>query len=101
MKVITFEKVSFSDIKIVRLFVNALTADGEHYLLNRNNLRQPIQRQLSQKQKTFSQLSFVFLKSILISTHFPQKEDPHSSCISEIKGCEYWKWVQTLLQSER
>ena len=78
MKVITFEKVSFSDIKIVRLFVNALTADGEHYLLNRNNLRQPIQRQLSQKQKTFSELFFAFLKSILNFQHFQKIDDPQS-----------------------
>ena len=62
---------------------------------------QPTQMQLSQKQNTFSQLFFAFLKSILILTRFPKKEDPHSSCISEIKDCEYWKWVQTLLQSER
>ena len=40
--------------KILRLFVNTLTADDKHYLLNRDNLTQPIQMQLSQKQKTFS-----------------------------------------------
>ena len=28
--------------KFVRLFVNALTADDKHNLLNRDNLRQPI-----------------------------------------------------------
>ena len=52
---------------------------------------QPIQRQLSQKQKSFSQLFFVFLKSRLIFRHFQKKEDSHGSCISEIKGCEYSK----------
>ena len=51
--------------KIPRLFVNTLTADDKHYLLNRNNLTPPIQMQLSQKQKTFSQVFFGFLKAIL------------------------------------
>ena len=87
--------------KIVRLFVNALTAHEKHYLRNRDNLTQSIEMQLSQKQKPFSQLFFAFLKSILIFTHFRKKEDPHSSCISEIKDCEYCKWIETLLQSER
>ena len=37
--------------KIVRLLVNTLTADDKHYLLNRDNLAQPIHIQLSQKQR--------------------------------------------------
>ena len=64
--------------KILRLFVNALTADDKHYLLNRDNLTQPIQMQLSQKQKTFSEFFFAFLKSILNFKHFPKKDDPYS-----------------------
>ena len=48
--------------KILRLFVNTLPADDKHYLLNRENLTQRIQMQISQKQKTFSQFSFAFLK---------------------------------------
>ena len=36
------------------MFVKVLTADGKYPLLNRDNLRQPIQMQLSQKRKTFS-----------------------------------------------
>ena len=39
--------------KILRLFDNTLTADGKHYLLNKDNLTQPIQMHLSQKQKSF------------------------------------------------
>ena len=46
--------------KLVRLFLNTLTADEKHYLLNRDNLTQPIQMQVSQKQKTFSQFLFAF-----------------------------------------
>ena len=64
--------------KILRLFVNTLNADDKHYLFNRDNLGELIQMQLSQKQKTFSQFCFEFLKSILNYKHFPKKGDPHS-----------------------
>ena len=63
--------------KIVRLIVNALTADDKHYLLNRDNLRQPIQMQLSQKQKNFSEFFFAFLKTILTFEPFRKNDDPH------------------------
>ena len=52
--------------------------NGKHYLLNRDNLTHPIQIQLSQKQKTFSEFRFAFLKSILNFIHLPTKDDPHS-----------------------
>ena len=58
--------------KILRL------VDDKHYLLNRDNLTQPIQMQLYQKQKTFSEFFFAFLKSILNFKHSPQNDDPHS-----------------------
>ena len=64
--------------KILRLFVNTLIVDDKHYLLNRDNLTQPIQIQLSQKQKTFSEFFFAFSKSILIFKHLPKNDDPHS-----------------------
>ena len=46
VKVIALEKFSFSDIQN-RKTVNPLTADDKHYLLNRENLTQLIQMQLS------------------------------------------------------
>ena len=75
--------------KILGLFVNTLTVDDKHYLLNRDNLAkqiqaqlnqklyllnrdncaQRIQRQLSQKQKTFSEFFFAFSKSMLNFKH--------------------------------
>ena len=55
-----------------------MTVDDKHYLLNRDNLTQPIQMQLYQKQKTFSEFFFAFLKSILNFKHLPKKDDPHS-----------------------
>ena len=64
--------------KILGLFFNTFTADDKHYLLNRDNLGELIQMQLSQKQKTFSQFSFAFLKSLLNYKHLPKKGDPHS-----------------------
>ena len=64
--------------KILRLFFNTLTVDEKHYLLNRDNLTQPIQIQLSQKQKIFSEFFFAFLKSILNFKHLPKKDDPRS-----------------------
>ena len=64
--------------KILRLFVNTLTVNDKHYLLNRDNLTHPIQIQLSQKLKTFSQFRFAFLNSILNFKHLSTKDDPHS-----------------------
>ena len=51
--------------KLLGVFVNILTADDKYSLLNRDNLRQPIQMQLSQKQITFSQFFSAFLKERL------------------------------------
>ena len=64
--------------KIRRLFVITLTTDDKHYLVNRDTLRQPIQKQLPQKQKTFSEFFLAFLKSILNFKHLPKKDDRHS-----------------------
>ena len=61
--------------KILGLFVNTLTVDDKHYMLNRDNLTQPIQIQRSQKQKTFPKFFFSFLKSLLNYKHLPKKVD--------------------------
>ena len=49
------------------LFVNTLTANEKHSVLNRFNLTQPIQ---------------------MYFQHFEKKEEFHSLCISEITDCE-------------
>ena len=59
--------------KILGLFVNTLTDDDKYCLLYRDNLTQPIQIRLSQKQKTFCQFFFAFLKSTLNFEHFQKK----------------------------
>ena len=64
--------------EILRLFVKTLTVDEKHYLLNRDNLKQRIQIQLSRKQKIFSEFFFAFLKSILNFKHLATTHDPHS-----------------------
>ena len=66
------------------MFVNTLTADDKYYLLNRDNLTQPIWTELSKKQTAFSQLLVAFWKSTLNFEHFQKKDDPHSRFISEI-----------------
>ena len=68
--------------KMLRHFVNKLTADDKCSLLNRDNLTQPIQILLSQKQKTISGFQFAFVKSTLNFKHFQTKDDPHSQCFS-------------------
>ena len=60
--------------KILRLFANTLIVDDKHYLLNRDNLTQPIQMQLYQEQKIFSEFFLPFLKSILNFTHLPKND---------------------------
>ena len=60
--------------KILRLFFNTLTADDKHYLLNRDNLTEPIRMQLPQKQKFFSEFFFALLKSILSFKHLPTED---------------------------
>ena len=64
--------------KILRLFANTLTVNDKHYLLNRENLTQQIETQLSEKQKTFSEFFFAVLKSTLNFKHFRKKDDPRS-----------------------
>ena len=74
--------------KISGLFLNTLTYDDKYSLLYGDNLTQPIQILLSQKQKTFSQFGSAFLKSTLNFEHFQKKDKPHSRCISQITVSE-------------
>ena len=55
-----------------------MTADDKYSLLNRDNLKQPIPTQLSQKQKAFSEFFLAFSKSTLTCEHFQKKDVPHS-----------------------
>ena len=73
--------------KIFGLFVDTLAADGKCSLANSENLRQPIQMQLSKKQNIFSKILPLFwiLHQIL---NCLKKADPHSFCIFQIRDWE-------------
>ena len=62
---LTYKKSLSVTCKISRLFPSTLSAYGKYSLLNRDNLTQPIQMQLSRKQKTFSEFLSAFLESSL------------------------------------
>ena len=85
---LTCKKSLLVTCKISRLFPNTLSADGKYSLLNRHNLTQPIQMQVSQKQKHFSHFFSAFLKSSLNIEYFWKRDDPHSWRISGITDPE-------------
>ena len=74
--------------QILGLLVNTLAANEKYPVLNRDNLTIPIQMQLSQKQKTFSEFFAAFLKSRLNFKYFLKKDDPPRFCIFEITDSE-------------
>ena len=59
--------------KFLRLLVKTLTDDEKYSLLYRENLTEPNQILLSQKPKTFSQLSSEIWKPTLNFAHFRKK----------------------------
>ena len=84
----SWKKAFLLTCQILGLLVNTLAADEKYPVLNRDNLTIPIQMQLSQEQKTFSQLFRELLKSRINYKHFERKEYPHRFCIFEITDSE-------------
>ena len=74
--------------EILRLFVNALTADDKYSGSNMQNLLQQFQTPLSQKEKTFSRFFIAFLKCAWNLEHFHKKDEYPSLIISEIIDTE-------------
>ena len=74
--------------KILRLFVNTFSAVDKYSLRNREELTQPVQVKLSQKQKSFPSIFSAFSKSKLNFENFQKKDDPHSFFISEATASE-------------
>ena len=70
--------------EILRLFVNALTADDKYSGSNMQNLRQQFQTPLSHKQKTFSWFFIEFLECAWNLEHFEKKDEYPSLIIFEI-----------------
>ena len=64
--------------QILGVFVNTLTADGKYPVQGCENLQLPIQMQLSEKRKTFSEFFVPFLESTSNFKHFEKKDDGHS-----------------------
>ena len=74
--------------EILRLFVNALTADDKYSGSNMQNFPQQFQMPLSKKQKTFSGFFIAFLKCAWNLEHFQKKDEYSSLIISEIIDAE-------------
>ena len=74
--------------EILRLFVNALTADDKYSDRNMQNSRQQFQTSLSPKQKTFSGFFIAFLKCAWNLEHFQKKDEYPSLILSEIIEAE-------------
>ena len=63
MKTFQLEKVSLSDMQVLGLFVDKLTADDKYSLTNRDILLQHLQTQLSHKEKNIFRI-FLFILEI-------------------------------------
>ena len=74
--------------EILRLFVNALTADDKYSGSNMRNLPLQFQTPLSQKQKTFSEFFIAFLKCAWNLESFQKQDEYPSLIISEIIDAE-------------
>ena len=59
--------------KTLGLFVNSLTTEDKHSLLNTDNLAPPIQIEFAKKQKLSLEFFSAFLKSRSIFELFPKK----------------------------
>ena len=74
--------------KILRLFVNTLTAAEKYYRSNIQNLEQQFQTPLSRKKKSISRFFIAFLKCAGNLWHFQKKAEYPSLIISEIIDAE-------------
>ena len=83
-----YEKSPSVWCEILRLLVNALTADDKYSGSNMQNLPQQFQTSLSKKQKIFSGFSIAFLKCAWNLEHFQKKDEYSSLIIYEIIDAE-------------
>ena len=74
--------------EILRLFVNALTADDMYSASNMRNLPEKFQTPASKKQNTFSGVFNAFLKYAWNLEPFQKKDEDPSLSISEIIDAE-------------
>ena len=74
--------------EMLGLSLNTLTSYSKYPVQGCENLQLPIQMQLSEKPKTFSEFFVPFPDSTANFEHFEKKDDRHSYCISEFTDCE-------------
>ena len=79
------KKSLFLTWQIFGLLVTTFATYETYPVLNRDNLTIPIEMQLSEKEKSFSQFFPRFLKSMSNFAPFEEKYDPHSFLSSNIR----------------
>ena len=82
------KKSSLVWCEILRLFVNALTADDKYSGSNMQNLTQQFQTLLSQRKKDFFWFFIAFFKCAQNLEHFQKEDEYPSLIISEIIDAE-------------
>ena len=85
---LSWKKYLFLTCEILGLLVNILAADEKYPFVKRDNLTIPIQMQLRQKHKTFSQFFTAFLKCCSNFENFDKRDDVHRFCNFEITDSE-------------
>ena len=70
--------------KMLRLLANILAVNDKYYVLNTDNLPQPIQMQLYRKKTFFSPFFLALLKSLLNFKHLPKEHAPFANVFLEI-----------------
>ena len=70
---LSWKKSLLLTCQILGLLVNTLATDEKYPVLNKDNLRIPIEIQLSEKEKNFSRFLAAFLKSSLNFEDFEKK----------------------------
>ena len=99
---LNWKKSLFFTSQILRLLANTLAADEKYPVLDRDNLTIPIQMQLSQKQKTFSQFLCAFLKSLLNFKYFEKKMTPRDFVFPKLRTPKTWsdKCLKSLVSED-
>ena len=90
LRQLNWKNVLLLTCKILGLFANRLAANDKYSVLNRVNLTIPVEMQLSQKQKNFSQVFSLFLNSSLNFEHFEKKDCPQDFVSSKLRTPKTW-----------
>ena len=85
---VDLENVSPSVRWNLRGIFERFSPDGKYRVQYCKNLQLPIQMQVSDKRKTFSQIFVPLLEATSNFKHFEKEDDCHSLCVSQITD---WK----------